>query len=360
MNNLTAKPGAMVLIAFAAICFTSCRKKQDLPVVTTVAVTAITSSGATAGGNVTYDGGSEVTARGVCWTVSEDPEVTDNITVDGAGTGSFTSSILHLDPYKRYFVRAYATNSSGTAYGNQVKFVTRSANNINYMPGVAYDTVYDIEGHAYKTVKISLKKGAGAIVSPADDKALDDHWFADNLNVTTFNDGRPITVIVDDMAWSRTWVNKTPAACWFLDNGTYRTIKGYGVLYNWYAVKDGHLCPENWHVATRTDWENLVEALGGWDVTGGKLKETGITHWNSPNTGATNSSGLTALPGGYRADNGLYFNSESMAVFYSSSPSDANGTYAFAARSDDSKFHFYEVSEGNTTEGYSVRCVKNR
>jgi uncharacterized protein (TIGR02145 family) len=165
---------------------------------------------------------------------------------------------------------------------------------------------------------------------------------------------------VYDTAWSNTWHGETPAACWFLDDGIYRTIKGYGVLYNWYAVRDGHLCPENWHVPTRTDWENLLEALGGWDVAGGKLKEAGTTHWNSPNTGATNSSGLTVLPGGCRADNGLYYLSESAAYFYSSSPSDANGTYAFAVGYDDSEIHFYEVSTGNLTEGYSVRCVKNR
>ena len=80
------------------------------------------------------------------------------------------------------------------------------------MPGVAYDTVYDLKGHAYKTVNISVKKGPGDILNPADDKALDDHWFVDNLNVTAFNDGRPITVIVDDFAWSRTWVDETSAA----------------------------------------------------------------------------------------------------------------------------------------------------
>lgn len=110
-----------------AIGFTSCQKKADLPVVTTAPVSAVTSSSATAGGNVTDDGGSEVTARGVCWNVTEKPKVTDVKTIDGAGLGTFTSGITGLAARTTYNVRAYATNSAGTAYGTSQSFTTLSS-----------------------------------------------------------------------------------------------------------------------------------------------------------------------------------------------------------------------------------------
>jgi subtilisin family serine protease len=97
---------------------------SGLPTVTTTAISAITSSTATSGGNVTSDGGSTVTARGVCWSTSPAPTIANSFTTDGSGTGSFTSQITGLSPSTSYYVRAYATNTSGTAYGNELSFST--------------------------------------------------------------------------------------------------------------------------------------------------------------------------------------------------------------------------------------------
>jgi uncharacterized protein (TIGR02145 family) len=102
----------------------SCKKKTTIPTLTTVSVSGITQTSATSGGNVTSDGGAEVTVKGVCWGTSTKPAITDSKTSDGMGTGSFTSSLTGLSPNTMYYVRAYATNSEGTSYGNEVSFPT--------------------------------------------------------------------------------------------------------------------------------------------------------------------------------------------------------------------------------------------
>ncbi len=116
-----------VLLCFLAVAaaFTSC-KKTDIPVLTTTAISSITTTSASTGGNITDDGGADVTARGVCWGTATKPEITGSKTSDGKGTGSFTSSITGLTPNTKYYVRAYATNSEGTAYGNEQSFTTNA------------------------------------------------------------------------------------------------------------------------------------------------------------------------------------------------------------------------------------------
>jgi len=111
-----------VLLTGMTICITSCKPKPSLAVVTTASVTGTTQTTATSGGNVTSDGNAEVTARGVCWGTSQNPTTGSSKTSDGAGTGAFTSSITGLTPGTTYYVRAYATNSEGTAYGSEVSF----------------------------------------------------------------------------------------------------------------------------------------------------------------------------------------------------------------------------------------------
>jgi hypothetical protein len=106
-------------------------KPAIAPTVTTTAVTAITAATATSGGTVTSDGGAAVTARGVCWGTSANPTLTDSFTVDGTGTGGFTSSITGLLPETPYHLRAYATNEAGTGYGDDLTFTTSLAGDVN-------------------------------------------------------------------------------------------------------------------------------------------------------------------------------------------------------------------------------------
>ncbi len=118
------KTGELIFFIAFITTFTGCKKNAEIPTLTTYTVSNITSASAATGGSVTTSGGAEVTARGVCWGVSHGPTVVSNKTTDGTGIGDFTSNITNLMTNTTYFVRAYATNSVGTAYGNEVSFTS--------------------------------------------------------------------------------------------------------------------------------------------------------------------------------------------------------------------------------------------
>jgi hypothetical protein len=152
------------------------------PSVTTAPVNDLTTNSATSGGNIDFDGGFEVTARGVCWDTVPNPTISVSHTVDSTGTGSFTSCITGLLPDTRYYVRAYATNSGGTSYGLQMSFNTFQAfSPIAFNPDLTYGSVSDTDGNIYKTIQIGTQI-----------------WMAENLKTTTYNDGTPIPKVTDD------------------------------------------------------------------------------------------------------------------------------------------------------------------
>ena len=288
-----------------------------LPAVTTTAVTDIGTSAATGGGIITNDGGSSVTSRGVCWSTSSNPTLSDFKTSDGSGTGSFASTLTGLTPGTTYYARAYASNSTGTAYGNEIRFKTYNA-----------DAIQDIEGNYYNIVTIGYQV-----------------WMAENLKTTRYNDNNEIPLVTDNTEWS---VFSTPAYCWYNNDITNKNI--YGALYKRYAVNTGKLCPTGWHVPSEGEWTSLITYLGGENVAGGKLKETGTIHWFSPNTGATNESGFTALPGGARSSgSSMFFGVGGIGTWWSVD------------------FAWYMVSNTSTVtrfgdapeDGLSVRCLKD-
>jgi uncharacterized protein (TIGR02145 family) len=118
---------------------------------------------------------------------------------------------------------------------------------------------------------------------------------ADNLSTTKYNDGTSIPHVTDGVTWHNT---SSPAYCW-QNNDPPRKVT-YGVLYNWYTINTGKLCPSGWHVPSDVEWTELTDYLGGENVAGGRLKESDFRHWNSPNTEANNTAHFWALPGGYR------------------------------------------------------------
>jgi uncharacterized protein (TIGR02145 family) len=282
----------------------SCKKTEEepfvekIPVVSTSSLSNIKQSTAQSGGNVADDGGVTLTARGICWSKQQSPTLANSKTTDGTATGSFTSSITGLTPNTVYYVRAYATNAKGTGYGNEVMFTTLQDTL----------TVTDIDGNIYHTVTIGSQV-----------------WLVENLKVTQYNDGTPIPLVTVGTDWGNL---TTPAYCWY--NNSYATYGSvYGALYNWYAVNTGKLCPPGWHVPTSAEWTVLTNYLGGESEAGGKLKETGTTHWASPNTGATNETGFTALPGGSRYNTGSFqLNITFNGLWWSSTGySTSNATY---------------------------------
>jgi uncharacterized protein (TIGR02145 family) len=130
-------------------------------------------------------------------------------------------------------------------------------------------------------------------------------WMAENLKTTRYNDGSAIPLIADDdTAWGTASTNKAPAYTWY--GNDVSNLITYGALYNWYAIDmllngSKNVCPTGWHVPTDVEWTTLTNYLGGTGLAGGKMKEAGLAHWTSPNSGATNESGFAGLPSGYRS-----------------------------------------------------------
>jgi uncharacterized protein (TIGR02145 family) len=176
-------------------------------------------------------------------------------------------------------------------------------------------------------------------------------WMVENLKTTKYNDGTDIPLVTDNTAWSNL---TTPGYCWY--NNEIANKTPYGALYNWYAVNTGKLCPTGWHVSTDAEWTTLTTFLGGESIAGGKLKEIGTVNWKSPNTGATNETGFTALPGGRRTSTYLFDAIEVFGNWWSSSVSSDVDAFARMMRNDNSSFLMWFSFKCN---GLSVRCLKD-
>jgi uncharacterized protein (TIGR02145 family) len=305
------------------------------PTLTTTAITGVTLTAAGSGGNVTNDNGGTVTTKGVCWNTTGNPTVSDAKTTDGNGTGSFTSNIGGLTNSTIYYVRAYATNSAGTGYGSQIRFSTSAS---------------DIDGNIYKTVVIGTQL-----------------WMQSDLKTTTYNNNTPIPTVTtaDPGSSNAAWAALTSAACcWYNNDPSYGST--YGMIYNWYAVETTVLCPAGWHVPTDDQFKTLEMNLGMaqteaeatlWRGTNQGTQLKSISTW-TPSTG-TNSSGFTAVGGGYRYGIDGSFNSiGSVSYWWSSTLHWADTTKALYRRLDSDETRIYR--EGVIKAGGKfVRCLKN-
>lgn len=315
---------------------TTCKKlavdpppaNETAPTVVTSSITNITEISATGGGNITSQGSFPVTARGACWSTSSNPTISDVHTSDGIGTGSFTSNITGLNSNTPYYVRVYATNSAGIAYGNEVSFTTTGDTVGQSCPGTP-TVLY--EGKTYNTVKLGTQC-----------------WLKENLNV-----GIRINGVQNQNA-----PNGTAEKYCYDDLESNCDI--YGGLYQWDELMQGSttpgvqgICPPGWHLPTDAEWTILTDFLGGESVAGGKMKST--SGWYNNGNG-TNSSGFAALPGGYRGDFGYYGDLYGSADFWSSSQSDS--TIAW------NRYLYFDnenVGRGNYDkgDGLSARCIKD-
>jgi uncharacterized protein (TIGR02145 family) len=319
------------------------------PTVLTTEVSEVAETTAMGGGEVTADGGAEVTARGVCWSSSPRPTIADASTTDGAGTGSYTSSIYGLNSGVTYYIRAFASNSKGTNYGDEIIIRTKTSSGA---------TVKDYDGNVYPTLQIGNQE-----------------WMIENLNVTHYPDGTAILVVEDSISWDGLGPGDQ-AYCWY-DNSSLQE-NTYGALYTWEAAMKGGagsdalpsgvqgVCPDGMHLPSDSEWKQLEMFLGmdqaeadkpggrGTDE-GNKLKEAGTDHWKSPNTGATNEAGFTVLPGGSRSHSGSFENIGERAYFWTATEeSGIPWTRSF----------FYDIPTSNRNKlvsyfGFSVRCVGN-
>lgn len=177
-------------------------------------------------------------------------------------------------------------------------------------------------------------------------------WLVENLKTTSYNDGTPIPHITYDDAWEYL---PAPAFCWY-HNSSERYKNTYGALYNWYTVNSDNICPKGWHVPTDEEWTTLIDFHGGESIAGGRLKESGTTHWLSPNEGATNQSGFSALPGGSRNMEGLFENIGRGGGWWSTAEFGDNGAWSRYMIFNNSNAYRYGY---NKKQGLSIRCIKD-
>jgi len=197
-------------------------------------------------------------------------------------------------------------------------------------------TVTDIEGNVYNTIAIGNQE-----------------WMAENLKTTKYRNGEPIASITENA----TWITFNEGAYCWQNNDFDSNADTYGALYNGYVAGTGNICPTGWRVPSEVDWTILFNYLGGSDVAGGKLKETGIIHWNSPNNEATDEVGFTALPGGSRGGgDGLFHDFGTFGYWWSATTTSPDWGWAFLMGFNDGRV----VSNSWLIRcGFSVRCIKD-
>jgi uncharacterized protein (TIGR02145 family) len=203
-----------------------------------------------------------------------------------------------------------------------------------WVTGCQTNSLKDIEGNVYKTVTIGTQI-----------------WMAENLKTTKYNDGTAIPLVTDYDKWAAL---TTDAYSWYNNDSTNKEV--YGALYNWYTVNTNKLCPSGWHIPADAEWTTLVTCLGDSKIAGGKLKETGTNHWKSPNTGATNENGFTALPSGFRSYNGSFNYIGISGYWWSSTEYTATNVYFWNLRY---KFSYVYKYISDKPNGFSVRCLKD-
>jgi uncharacterized protein (TIGR02145 family) len=196
-----------------------------------------------------------------------------------------------------------ANTTGGTSTGTTLH--TCGTPNV-HNPDLTYGSMTDQEGNVYKTIMIGTQE-----------------WMAENLNTSIYRNGDAIPTGLSNAEWDSTINTQQGAWAYYNNDASYACP--YGKLYNWYACVDARqLCPVGWHVPTDAEWSVLTDYLGGESVSGGKMKTTGL--WSAPNTGATNSSGFSAAPGGARTqvgdcfdcpgDNGYWWSSSEGGTYF--------------------------------------------
>jgi uncharacterized protein (TIGR02145 family) len=344
--------------------FTSEQEKFAPSVTTGTIADILMTTASCSGNNVTTDGGSAVTSRGVCWSASQNPTTANPKTTDETGLGSYSSNITGLFPNTTYYVRAYAINAQGTAYGDQKSFTTE--------PGEVVGTYTDgRDDNVYKTVSIGHQVWMAenlaylpSVVGPATGSRTEPYYYVYGYDST-------------DVATAKATAN-------------YKT---YGVLYNWPAAMNGAassdanpsavkgVCPDGWHLPSDAEWAQLETYLAsnGHKYDGSIVHESGIharsliaksmadsSGWHtSSNEGAVgntdypeyrNKSGFSAFPGGYFTTNGDFYNL-------------GEGCYWWSSREYDTKdawnrylpCHGCDVDRSSNYKalGFSVRCIRN-
>lgn len=305
-----------------------------LPVLSTTAITDITFNSAASGGSITNDGGGTISTRGIVWSTSQNPTIAlATKTTNGAGIGNFSSTLANLNPETTYYIKAYAANSAGTAYGNEIEFKTLPT----VKSGVGIE--FDADGNIYQTVEIN-----GQI------------WLTENLKTTKYCNGDNIA----NVNFSQ-WGNLTSGAWTYYENSSENNDT-YGKLYNWeVASSNKNACPCGWRVATREDWTALTNFLGI-QTAGNEIKSVGNIEnstglWHTSINPGTNSTGFNATPAGWGdpASSNFAFKNYKTA-YWCSNP--VSGNSAEIMQLDYNYADFYFTLKDKKS-ALSIRCIKN-
>jgi uncharacterized protein (TIGR02145 family) len=323
-----------MLIAGSLI-LAACSRDESALIITTKTISGVTTESAFSGVEIVYGTDDELREVGLVWDISRDPATGKNSGRSSfkPGKRDFIIEIENLEPETIYYVRAYGINNSGTFYGDERSFKTY------------YGKVDDIDGNTSYTVRIGRTE-----------------WMAANIRTGRYKNGDEIPIVSDNNEWSG--LSSGAGIFYDLDD---ELGKIYGYLYNWYAISDERgLCPAGWTVPEDFHWKELEMELGMSRQSadraglrdryaGGKLKETGISHWLSPNVLATDIHGFKALPGGYRHLTGPFASLGISSNWWTSTSYNV---------SDALYRNIYHENGGiyrstlNKISGLSVRCIK--
>ena len=297
--------------------------QAKLPVITTTEIIGIFQNVVTSGGVIVSDGGSSITSKGVCWLTEPGPNLYHRYTTDAYDSGLFfISHLTILKPNTTYYVRAYAKNALGVAYGNERVFTTKEE--------LPYGSVSDVDRNAYKTILIGNQT-----------------WMAENLKTTKYNNGDLINATEPEGSGY-----KHQSDYWNVD----RKVPEYGRLYTWYAVTDDrNVCPAGWHIPGEAEWDTLAGYLGGEEVAGIKMKEAQTGIWQYEDVAFTNESGFTAFPGGYE-DYSSYAALGIQGYWWSAA---SYNTEEALSRSLSCTTSRLSSGHENKEYFYSVRCLKD-
>lgn len=241
-------------------------------------------------------------------------------------SGSYSNS-----KYAPYYRNGNQDSQSRECLCKAATFQEKDSKTLDNKPG---QTVSDVDGNIYKTVKIGSQT-----------------WMAENLKVDHYQNGDLIAKIESPEEW---YSLSSGAFCIY--NNDLENKKVYGSLYNWYVVQDTrNVCPIGWHVPSEDDWRTLIKFLGGEMKAIKLMKEIGNTHWKYSDSGVNNSSGFTGLPGGCRTKSGKYHEITLLGYFWSTTPKDINNSFRFCLGSS----YSFPFLQNDNRNGFSVRCLKD-
>ncbi len=313
-----------------------------VPILTTTPAADVAYTAVQSGGNITDNGKLEITARGIVWDTIQNPTIEKNNgkTTNENGTGEFTSNVWDLADGTTYYLRAYATNSEGTGYGEEISFKTKT-----------FGKIADIEGNIYKTVIIGEQE-----------------WMAENLRVKMFPIGLPIPYSENHKIWGNRLDSDIDLGYCYYNHDKSKAGTN-GALYTWETAMAGDtvdtenstyiqgICPQGWHIPSKAEWWQLKTYLTGkgYNVVKSLSNKTGWKSYGEDVEDNNNRTGFSAMPVGFLSFGDfvheyystLWWTTNKTSWISDSSCLRLNYHYGF-------EYYGYPKSSGN-----SVRCLKD-